>query len=204
MILASASPRRASILEVLGIPFEVDPPSVPEVAKPGEAPMEHALRLSREKVGEVAARHPARWVLGGDTLVSLDGEILGKPRDAEHALEMLLRLQGRTHHVISALSLAPPGVSADPGSGEAVVLTGAEETAVTFRAFGRETALAYVQTGEPSDKAGAYGIQGVGAALVRRIEGDYGGVVGLPVPLLLDLLEEAGRPYRFGARPGAC
>ncbi len=201
MILASASPRRASILEVLGIPFEVDRPSVAEVARPGEAPMEHALRLSREKAGEVAARHPTRWVLGGDTLVSLDGEILGKPRDAEHALEMLLRLQGRTHYVISALSLARPGVSAARESGQAGLLTGAEETAVTFRAFGRETALAYVETGEPSDKAGAYGIQGMGAALVRRIEGDYGGVVGLPVPLLLDLLEEAGRPYRFGARP---
>ena len=165
--------------------------------------MEHALRLSREKAGEVAARHPTRWVLGGDTLVSLDGDILGKPRDAGHALDMLLRLQGRTHHVISALSLARPGVSAGRASGEAVVRAGAERTAVTFRAFGRETAEAYVATGEPGDKAGAYGIQGMGAALVRRIEGDYGAVVGLPVPLLLDLLEDAGRPYRFGAPPGA-
>lgn len=200
MILASASPRRASILVTLRIPFEVDPPSGPEVARPGEPPLEYALRLSQEKAREVAARNPGRWVLAGDTTVALGGEILGKPRSADHALRMLLRLRGRTHHVISALTL----IRSATGRvfREEAVFTGTETTAVTFRSFGREAARAYVRTGEPDDKAGAYGIQGMGAALVRRIEGDYGCVVGLPVPLLLDLLGQAGRPYRFGAVPG--
>ena len=201
MILASASPRRASILGILRIPFEVDPPSGPEVAQPNEPPLEYALRLSQEKAREVAARHPGRWVLGGDTIVTVDGETLGKPRSADHALRMLLRLRGRTHHVISALSLIRPASARF--FGQEAVFAGTETTAVTFRSFGREAAGAYVRTGEPDDKAGAYGIQGMGAALVRRIEGDYGGVVGLPVPLLLDLLGQAGRPYRFGAPPGA-
>lgn len=200
MILASASPRRAMILAILRIPFEVDPPSGPEVARPGEPPLEHALRLSREKAREVADRRPGRWVLAGDTIVTLDGEILGKPQSADDALQMLLRLQGRTHRVISALSLIRPATGRS--FRKETVFAGTETTAVTFRSFGRETASAYVRTGEPDDKAGAYGIQGIGAALVRRIEGDYGGVVGLPVPLLLDLLEEAGRPYRFGAALG--
>lgn len=201
MILASASPRRASILGILRIPFEVDPPSGPEVARPGEPPLDCALRLSQEKAREVAARRPGRWVLAGDTIVTLDGEILGKPQSADHALRMLLRLQGRTHHVISALSLIRP--AAERFSRKEAVFAGTETTAVTFRSFGREAASAYARTGEPDDKAGAYGIQGMGAALVRRIEGDYGGVVGLPVPLLVDLLGEAGRPYRFGEQLGA-
>lgn len=202
MILASASPRRAAILEALGLSFEVDPPRVPELLVPGEAPVDHARRLSREKVSQVAGRHPGRWVLGGDTLVTLDGDILGKPRDRGHAVEMLLRLQGRTHYVISSLTLLVPVPCAPAeGSREPALRTGAQETAVTFRAFGREAALAYVETGEPDDKAGAYGIQGRGAVLVERIEGDYSNVVGLPIPLLLDLLEAAGRPYRFGGRP---
>lgn len=198
MILASTSPRRASILGILRIPFEVDPPSGPEVVRSGEPPLEYALRLSREKAREVAARRPGRWVLAGDTIVTLDGEILGKPQSADHALRMLLRLQGRTHHVISALSLIRPAT--ERFSRKEAVFAGTETTAVTFRSFGSKAARAYIRTGEPDDKAGAYGIQGMGAALVRRIEGDYGGVVGLPVPLLLDLLGQAGRPYRFGAQ----
>ena len=201
MILASASPRRASILGILRIPFEVDPPSGPEVARPGEQPLEYALRLSQEKVREVAARHPGRWVLAGDTIVALDGEILGKPQSADDALRMLLRLRGRTHHVISALSLIRPATGRF--FREEAMFAGTETTAVTFRSFGRDAARAYVETGEPDDKAGAYGIQGMGAALVRRIDGDYGGVVGLPVPLLLDLLGQAGRPYSFGAPSAA-
>jgi septum formation protein len=199
LVLASASPRRAAILESLRIPFEVDPALVDETALPGEDPREHALRLSKLKAEAVATRRPSDWVLGGDTVVAIDGMILGKPRDRDHAVDMLLRLQGRTHDVVSALTLIPPldfeGGTAlsDPGRSEAIV------TAVTFRSFNPETAEAYADTGEPLDKAGAYGIQEMGAALVERIEGDYTAVVGLPVPLLLRLMEEAGSPYRFGA-----
>ncbi len=193
MILASASPRRAAILEGLGISFDVHPSRIHESIVEGESPEEHALRLSIQKALAVANLHPGKWVLGGDTLVTIDGEILGKPRNSEHAVEMLLSLQGRTHQVVSALALVVPGVRPP----DLEVLSDVQVTAVTFRSFGEEMALPYAKTGEPQDKAGAYGIQGGGAALVERIEGDYTGVVGLPVPLLLRFLEQAGKPYRF-------
>ena len=193
MILASASPRRAAILEGLGVSFDVYPARVHESILVGESPEEHALRLSTQKALAVAHLHSGEWVLGGDTLVTIDGGILGKPRDPKHAVEMLLSLQGRTHQVVSALALVVPGVRPP----DLDLLSDVQVTAVTFRSFGEETALAYAKTREPQDKAGAYGIQGRGAALVERIEGDYTGVVGLPVPLLLRLLEQAGKPYRF-------
>ena len=190
MILASASPRRAEILKMLGISFEVHAADIEEVALDGESPRELAVRLSREKALAVADLYPSRCVLGGDTLVTLDGAILGKPADQREAVEMLMCLQGRTHQVISALTLVPPAAASQ---GE--LFSGAQVTAVTFRSFGESTAVAYAETGEADDKAGAYGIQGKGATLVERIEGDYTGIVGLPVPLLLGLLEKAGRSY---------
>jgi septum formation protein len=204
LVLASASPRRAAILASLLIPFEVDPARVDETVLPGEDPVEHALRLSRLKAEEVATRRPTDWVLAGDTVVAIDGMILGKPRDRDHAVDMLLRLQGRTHEVVSALTLiAPPGAASSPRdaaeSPPDSTHSGASVTAVTFRAFSSEAAEAYAGTGEPLDKAGAYGIQEMGAALVERVEGDYSAVVGLPVPMLLRLMETAGIPYRFGA-----
>lgn len=194
MILASASPRRAAILESLGIPFEIRPTDVEEVVLPGESPVEHALRLSRAKAEVAAREHPEEWVLGGDTVVAVDGRILGKPQDRADAERMLLELQGRTHEVISALTLVVP--ESDPAGPQ--VLSDAEVTAVTFRPFGLDVAQAYADTDEPLDKAGAYGIQERGAALVERVDGDYSAVVGLPVPLLMRFLEQAGRPYRFG------
>jgi septum formation protein len=127
--------------------------------------------------------------LAGDTIVVLDGQIMGKPDGPEQAMEMLLRLAGNTHTVVSALALGIPGGG---------LLSGVEETEVEFQAFGRDLAQSYVDTKEPLDKAGAYGIQGRGSALVRRLRGDYFTVVGLPVPLLLKLLEEAGWTYAFG------
>ncbi len=193
MILASASPRRAAILEGLGIPFEVHPADISETSLPGESPEAHALRLAEEKAAAVALLHPGDWVLGGDTVVAIDAAILGKPEDQDHAVQMLLSLQGRTHHVVSGLALAIQG---DPST-SLEVLSDVRMTAVTFKRFGRETALAYAKTSEPRDKAGAYGIQGRGAALVECIDGDYTGVVGLPVSLLLQLLERSGTPYRF-------
>jgi septum formation protein len=188
LVLASASPRRAEILENLGLPTEVHPARVDESVLPGEEAEEHAERLARAKAAAVAGLAPGRWVLAGDTVVVVDDRILGKPRDEDHAVEMLMALQGRAHRVVSALALVEPGGQ---------VRSGVQSTTVRFRTFGRSEAAAYAATGEPMDKAGAYGIQGLGAVLVEGVEGDYSGVVGLPVPLLVRLLDEAGRPYRF-------
>ncbi len=188
LVLASASPRRSEILRVLGIEHEVRPSALPEEPLEGETPRALASRLARTKAGAVAAELPGRWVLGGDTVVVLDGEILGKPADREAAVRTLLRLSGREHEVISALALVRGGR----------VLEGLRVTTVAFRSLSEEEVRAYVATGEPMDKAGGYGIQGRGAALVTWVRGDYSGVVGLPVSLLVELLEGAGLPYRFG------
>jgi septum formation protein len=184
LVLASGSPRRRQLLEMLGIPVEVRPSHVSEVPARGESPRAYAERLAREK----AAAVPGPVVLGADTTVVVEGEMLEKPADAADALRMLRRLQGRTHHVITAVALKTTGGT----------LVATDVTAVTFRPADDDFLRAYVATGEPMDKAGAYGIQGYGAALVERIEGDFFGVMGLPVRLVLDLLARAGYPYRFG------
>jgi septum formation protein len=186
LVLASASPRRKQLLEMLGIPFEVRPSHIPEARAAGESPRAYAERLAREKASSV----PGELVLGADTTVVLGDETLEKPRDAEDAVRMLRRLQGATHDVITAIALKTP----------TLVLQATDMTAVTFRPATEEFLRAYVATGEPMDKAGAYGIQGYGAALVDRIDGDFFGVMGLPVRLVLDLLEQAGHPYRFVSR----
>jgi septum formation protein len=184
LVLASGSPRRRQLLEMLGIPIEVRPPHVPEVRNPGESPQAYVERLAREKAASVAGP----LVLGADTTVVVDGEVLEKPVDAADALRMLRRLQGRVHQVITAIALKTPDS----------MLGATDVTAVTFRPADDDALRAYVATGEPMDKAGAYGIQGYGAALVERIDGDFFGVMGLPVRLVLDLLGRAGHPYRFG------
>jgi septum formation protein len=184
LVLASGSPRRRQLLEMLGIPIEVRPPHIPEVRNPGESPQAYVERLAREKAASVAGP----LVLGADTTVVVDGEVLEKPVDAADALRMLRRLQGRVHQVITAIALKTPDST----------LRATDVTAVTFRAADDDVLRAYVATGEPMDKAGAYGIQGYGAALVERIDGDFFGVMGLPVRLVLDLLARAGHPYRFG------
>ncbi len=194
LVLASRSPRRADLLSMLGIPFAVDPADIPEEVLPGEDAAAHTRRLAEAKARAVAARRPGRLVLGGDTVVVRDGAILGKPRDVDHAVAMLRSLAGRTHEVVSALALAEP---------DGCVHAGVSRTTVRLRSFGEEEARAYAATGEPMDKAGAYAIQGVGASLVKSLEGDYFTVVGLPVPLLVGLLGAAGVPYRFGGRATA-
>lgn len=183
IVLASASPRRRQLLEMLHLPVLVQPADVQEIPLPGEDPERYARRLARDKARAV----PGGLVLGADTIVVLDDAILEKPRDAEDAVAMLRRLQGRTHHVVTAVCLVADGIER----------VRHDRTAVTFRAADDEMLRAYVATGEPLDKAGAYGIQGWGAALVERIEGDFFGVMGLPVRLVLELLEEAGWTYRF-------
>lgn len=184
IVLASASPRRRQLLEMLHLPILVQPAHVQEIPLPGEEPLAYARRLARDKARAV----PGRVVLGADTIVVLDNEILEKPADDAHALAMLRRLQGRSHEVITAICLLADGVER----------VAHDRTTVTFREAGEAWLRDYVATGEPRDKAGSYGIQGWGAALVERIEGDFFSVMGLPVRLVLELLAQAGYGYRFG------
>jgi len=187
IVLASGSPRRHQLLDMLGIAHDVDPSDLPETAYPGESAEATAIRLARAKATQVAGRHPGRWVLGADTLVALGEEMLGKPGSVAEAEAMLGRLQGRDHRVVTALALVRNGTLHERH----------DVTRVWFRSLSAEQIRAYVATGEPLDKAGAYGVQGYGAALVERIEGDFFGVMGLPVRLVVDALERAGMPYSF-------
>lgn len=189
IVLASASPRRADILRQIGLRPEVAPADVDETYLPGETPEGHVERLARAKAERVARRSQGALVVGGDTVVVLQGEVLSKPADEADARAMLERLAGRAHEVLSGVALAGPH-----GTVSAVA-----RTRVSMRPFDAATAAAYVATGEPLDKAGAYGIQGAGAALVERIDGDYYSVVGFPVVAFLGLLERAGWRFVFGA-----
>ena len=189
-MLASASPRRTALLTMLGLAHEVAPAEVDESLLPGEDAPAHVERLAREKAGVIAARRPEALVLGSDTVVVLDGEILGKPARRQEAVATLMRLSGRDHVVFTGLALAAPG-----GPVHAVVST----TRVRFRDFDESTARRYVATGEPMDKAGSYGIQGLGAALIDEVDGDYFTVVGFPIPALVRVLEAAGWRYDFGS-----
>jgi len=183
LVLASRSPRRKHLLEMLGIAVRVQPSGVEEVRLAGESPEEHAIRLAEEKAESV----PGDLVLGADTIVVLGDEVLEKPGDQAEALEMLLKLQGKTHHVVTAVALKAAGK----------LYSACDRTAVTFRQADEDFLRLYVETGEPMDKAGAYGIQGFGAVLVERVEGDFFSVMGLPLRLVADLLARAGRPYCF-------
>jgi septum formation protein len=188
LVLASGSPRRAAVLAQLGLRPEVIAADVDERYQPGETPAEHVERLARAKALAVARAEASALVVAGDTVVVDAGRVLGKPRSTEEAAAMVASLAGRTHEVYSALALV----------GEHGTVSGAACARVRFRAFDRATARRYAETGEPLDKAGAYGIQGLGAALVEAVEGDYYCVVGFPVGLFLDLLERAGWRYDFG------
>jgi len=185
LTLASQSPRRKQLLEMLGLPIRVVPANLPEAPLPKETPLAYSKRLAREKSRAV----PGEYVLGADTIVVMDDHLLEKPTDVEDAVRMLKLLQGRSHEVISSVALAH--------GGSEKVLT--DRTKVTFRPADEAMIRAYVATGEPMDKAGAYGIQGFGAALVERIDGDFFGVMGLPVRLVLQLLHDAGWHYDFKA-----
>ncbi|HYW06591.1 MAG TPA: Maf family protein [Longimicrobium sp.] len=188
IVLASQSPRRAELIGRLGLVFETAPADIDESYAPGEAPPEHAERLAREKAEAIAASRPDALVVGSDTIVVIDGDVLGKPRDREHAVEMLLRLAGREHEVCTGIAVAHGGR----------LESGLERIRVRFRPLGRAACEAYVDTGEPMDKAGAYGIQGFGSAIVTGIEGDYFAVMGLPVVRMLTLFERFGWDYSFG------
>jgi len=187
IILASGSPRRRQLLEMLGLPFRAIAPDVDESLLPSEQPEAYVTRLAREKARTVAARERGAPVLAADTTVVLRGRVFGKPADPAEATDMLRRLQGRKHQVMTAVAVALDGR----------VEHALDVTDVTFRRLSDEQIAEYVATGEPLDKAGAYAIQGKGAALVDGIRGDFFGVMGLPLRLALDLLARFGVPYRF-------
>jgi len=186
LILASASPRRRELLTQAGYRFEVEPSSVVESRRPGEDAIRFTTRLAREKAAEVFARHQPStapvMVLGADTVVVCDGEVMGKPADAADATRMLLLLSGRTHQVVT-------GVAVVWGSGSAEVA--AEMTQVTMHTLSPQEVADYVAGGEPMDKAGAYAIQGYAGRWIPRIHGCYFNVVGLPLALVTSLLEAA-------------
>jgi septum formation protein len=188
IILASQSPRRRDLLTLIGIPHEVLPADVDEALLPGEDPAVHAERLARAKAQELAQHHPDAVVVGSDTIVVIDDVVLGKPRDVAEARVMLRRLSGRSHTVMTAVAVARDGRTVS-----AVELVG-----VTFRMLSDADIDAYIATGEPMDKAGAYGIQGFGAVIVERVDGDYFAVMGLALGRLVRLLREVGVAYEFG------
>jgi septum formation protein len=183
LVLGSRSPRRIQLLEELGVTFRRAVSQVDEIQRPGEDPYACAVRLAQEKAADVAAHSsPEEIVIGGDTIVVLDGVILGKPTDRLHAIETLRKLAGKQHTVCTALALADR---------ERIICSGEERTAVYFHPVSADQIEVYVDGGEPMDKAGAYGIQGMGAFLVDRIEGNLDNVVGLPRTLLNSLAGDA-------------
>ncbi len=196
LILASASPRRQELLRNAGIPFTVQPADIDESPRAGEGARECAERLAQEKALAVFRGHPQSWALGADTIVVVDDTILGKPRDADDASRMLRLLSGRTHAVITGVYLAGPAAVGSLASRQVPVASGteasSETTLVTFRKLSESEIRDYVATGEPMDKAGAYGIQGIASRWIPRIEGDYSNVVGLPVARVYAMLRERG------------
>jgi septum formation protein len=186
LVLASASPRRLELLRSAGIEPVVDPADIPEIPDPALTPKENAALLARSKAEAVAARRPDDVVLGADTIVTIDGQLLGKPEGEREARAMLERLGGRRHRVITGVALMPPRGAAWSALSLAVT------TAVVFRPFTAAELDAYLATGEWRDKAGAYGIQGHAAAFVRAVVGSYTNVVGLPLCEVVETLRKVG------------
>ena len=189
VILASQSPRRRELLTLVGIAHDVRPADIDETYLAGEQPRAHAERLAREKARVVARDAMDALVIGSDTIVVVDGDVLGKPRDEAEAAAMLARLSGRTHTVMTGVAVTRHGVER----------SAVEEVGVTFHPLAPADIDAYIATREPMDKAGAYGIQGFGATIVSRVDGDYFAVMGLPLQRLVRLMAEVGVRYRFGA-----
>jgi septum formation protein len=181
IVLASASPRRSELIALAGIEFSAVPADICEDVLPGELPAEHVMRLSHEKADAVAAKTAGRFFIGADTIVVLDGAILGKPIDAGDATRMLSGLSGREHEVITGFTVL------DKNSG--IHTSCSVSTAVTFKKLGDAEIAAYIATGCPMDKAGAYAIQGRAVHFVRSINGSYTNVIGLPMTELYEALQ---------------
>jgi septum formation protein len=192
LVLASASPRRQELLRNAGFPFTVCPANLPEILLAGESPRACAERLAREKAHAVLLQQPDRFVLGADTIVVVDSEILGKPRDEADATRMLRLLSGRTHQVITGVCLVGPALRTENQKLETFEDTRSESTVVTMTTLSDADIHSYIVSGEPMDKAGAYAIQGMASRWIPRIDGDYFNVVGLPVGLVHTMLKEHG------------
>ncbi len=184
LILASASPRRAELLEQIGLVFRVQPADIDETVLSGESAEHYVERLAQEKALRVAAQNPDSLALGSDTSVVVDGEVLGKPESQAEAESMLTRLSGRSHQVMTAVALAQ-GAHCE----SCLVIT-----SVSFRVLSEAEIKRYVASGEPMDKAGSYGIQGLGGIFVSELKGSYSAVVGLPLQETAELLADAGHP----------
>jgi septum formation protein len=189
LILASASPRRRELLTACGIPFQIIPSTIDEHPLPDEPAEAYVRRLGLAKAEFVTQGHPDAVILGADTIVTIDGLLLGKPQTLDEARQMLNRLSGRVHEVITGVAVVSGGlIGSSSGRGAQEVVA----SRVLMRHFTAATIEWYIATGEPLDKAGAYAVQGLGAALVERVEGSYTNVVGLPLTETLALL------HRFG------
>jgi len=186
VILASSSPRRRELLTLVGITHDVIPANIDESYLTGETPRQHAERLARQKCAAIDADDAV--VIGSDTIVVVDGDVLVKPEDRADAARMLRRLSGRSHIVMTGVAARWRGRT----------VSGLEEVGVTFRELSDRTIERYIDTGEPMDKAGAYGIQGYGATIVERVDGDYFAVMGLAVGRLIGLFRDLGLRYEFG------
>ncbi len=183
-ILASASPRRIELLSILGLRFEIMPSHVNESFMKGEMPREHVLRLSEGKTEKAAAAYPDAWVIGADTIVIINGEVLGKPRTPDEAKEMLGKLSGRVHTVFTGFTVTRR--SAD------ILIRDAVESSVRFREIPDDEMAWYIGSEEPYDKAGGYAVQGMGAFFIKEIHGSYTNVMGLPLCEVVDVLKGIG------------
>src|SRR5579871_1920364 len=189
LVLASASPRRQELLRNAAISFTVQPADIDETPRAGERPRDCAERLAQEKALAVAKNRPGDFVLGADTVVVVDDLILNKPVDANDAARMLKMLSGRTHAVITGVCLVEPAANRESPAHNLFEVT-SEQTLVTFCAMSEQEIREYVATGDPMDKAGAYGIQGIASRWIWRVEGDYSNVVGLPVARVYEMLQK--------------
>jgi septum formation protein len=194
VILASASPRRAELLRWAGIAFDIHPAHVDEEVHEEEAPDRYVLRVAEAKARTIASRFPDRIILGADTTVVVDGQILGKPHDAADAGRMLRLLSGRTHEVLSGICVIGPAAAGhDTGVVHGRCDVRLARTSVEFVLLTSDQIDWYIASGEPMDKAGAYAIQGLASRFVTRIDGSYSNVVGLPIALVYEMLSAQGR-----------
>lgn len=191
IILASSSPRRKELLEKLGLRFEVIPSLIDEIPLRGESPEDFALRASTEKALSVSRNLDGdSVVIGADTIVVIDGEILGKPKDEEEATIMLEKIAGKEHRVITGFSIVKPKVE--------ILYRNFVESRVKIKTLAPWEIEGYIKTGEPMDKAGAYGAQGIGAFMIEEIQGSYTNIVGLPLVQVINVLTRLGVLKLFG------